>query len=69
VPRVLFTNKLASYGPAHRVVMPAVEHRQSKCLNNRAENSHHPTGQRDGAMKRCTSPRHAHRFRSVFSRI
>ena len=41
MPRVLFTNKLASYGPAHRVVMPSVEHRQSKYLNNRAENSHH----------------------------
>ena len=39
VPRVLVTDKLASYGPAHRVVMPSVEHRQSKYLNNRAENS------------------------------
>ena len=35
VPRVLVTDKLASYGPAHRVVMPSVEHRQSKYLNNR----------------------------------
>ena len=43
VPRVLVTDKLASYGPAHRVVMPSVEHRQSKYLNNRAENSHQPT--------------------------
>ena len=33
VPRVLVTDKLASYGPAHRVVMPSVEHRQSKYLN------------------------------------
>jgi transposase-like protein len=32
VPRVLVTDKLASYGPAHRVVMPSVEHRQSKYL-------------------------------------
>src|SRR6476659_3411735 len=38
VPRVLVTDKLASYGPAHRVMMPSVEHRQSKYLN-RAENS------------------------------
>ena len=68
VPRVLVTDKLASYGPAHRVVMPSVEHRQSKYLN-RAENSHQPTRQRERAMKRFTSPRHAHRFLSAFSRI
>ena len=37
VPRVLVTDKLASYGPAYRVVMPSVQHRQSKYLNNRAE--------------------------------
>ena len=30
VPRVLVTDKLASDGPAHRLLMPAVEHRQSK---------------------------------------
>ena len=56
VPRVLVTDKLASDGPAHRVVMPSVEHRQSKYLNNRAENSHQPTRQRERAMKRFTSP-------------
>jgi putative transposase len=32
------------------------EHRQSKYLNNRAENSHQPTRQRERAMKRFTSP-------------
>ena len=69
VPRVLVTDKLASYGPAHRVVMPSVEHRQSKYLNNRAENSHQPTRQRERAMKRFTSPGHAQRFLSAFSRI
>jgi putative transposase len=69
VPRVLVTDKLASYGPAHRVVMPSVEHRQSKYLNNRAENSHQPTRQRERAMKRFTSPRHAQRFLSAFSHI
>jgi hypothetical protein len=58
VPRVLVTDKLASYGPAHRVVMPSGEHRQSKYLNNRAENSHQPTRQRERAMKRFTSPQH-----------
>ena len=38
VPRVLITDKLASYGVAHRRLIPSVEHRRSKYLNNRAEN-------------------------------
>jgi putative transposase len=42
-PRVLITDKLASYGVAKREIMPGVEHRQHKRLNNRAENSHQPT--------------------------
>lgn len=51
MPRVIVTDKLRSYGVAHREVMPSVEHRQSKYLNNRAENSHQPTRQRERAMK------------------
>jgi hypothetical protein len=35
VPRVLVTDTLASYPVAHRGVMPGVEHRRSKYLNNR----------------------------------
>jgi putative transposase len=46
-PRVLVTDKLASYGVAHRRLIPGVEHRRSKYLNNRAENSHQPTRQRE----------------------
>ena len=38
VPRVLITDKLGSYGVAHRRLTPGVEHRKSKYLNNRAEN-------------------------------
>src|ERR687893_2111736 len=52
VPRVLVTDKLASYGVAHRRLMPGVEHRRSKYLNNRAENSHQPTRARERAMRR-----------------
>ena len=69
VPRVLVTDKLASYGAARRVVMPSVAHRRSKYLNNRAENSHQPTRQRERAMKRFKSARHAQRFLSAFSGI
>ena len=69
VPRVLVTDKLASYGVAHRELAPSVTHRQSKYLNNRVENSHQPTRQRERAMKRFKSARHAHRFLSAFSGI
>jgi putative transposase len=69
VPRVIVTDKLRSYGVAHREVMPSVEHRQSRYLNNRAENSHQPTRQRERAMKRFKSARHAQRFLSAFSGI
>jgi putative transposase len=55
VPRVLVTDKLASYHAARRRVLRSVEHRQSKYLNNRAENSHQPTRARERAMKRFTS--------------
>ena len=61
VPRVLVTDKLASYGVAHRQLMGSVAHRQSRYLNNRAENSHQPTRQRERAMKRFRSVRHAQR--------
>jgi hypothetical protein len=37
--------------------------------NNRAENSHQPTRQRERAMKRFKSSRHAQRFLSAFSGI
>jgi putative transposase len=57
VPRVIVTDKLASYQVAHRELMPSVQHRRSKCLTNRAENSHQPTRQRERAMKRFKSIR------------
>ena len=69
VPRVLVTDKLASYGVAHRQLMGSVAHRQSRYLNNRAENSHQRTRQRERAMKRFKSVRHAQRFLSAFSGI
>ncbi len=69
IPRVLVTDKLASYGVAHRRLMRSVEHRRSKYLNNRAENSHQPTRQREHAMKRFHSAGGAQRFLSAFSGI
>src|SRR3712207_1622737 len=52
VPRVLITDKLGSYEAATREVMPSVEHRRHRRLNNRAENSHQPTRQRERTMRR-----------------
>ena len=63
------TDKLCSYGVAHRRLMPSVEHRSSKYLNNWAENSHQPTRQRERATKKFSSPGGAQRFLSAFSGI
>jgi len=68
-PRVMITDKLASYGAAKREVMPSVEHRQHKGLNNRAENSHQPTRRRERQMKRFKSPRQAQRFLSAHAQV
>ena len=65
----MITDKLGSYGAAKRKVMPGVEHRQHKGLNNRAENSHLPTRRRERIMKRFKSARHAQRFLSAGGQI
>jgi putative transposase len=57
VPRVIITDKLKSYGAAKREILPGVEHRQHKGLNNRAENSHQPTRLREKKMRRLKSAR------------
>ncbi len=69
VPRVLITDKLASYGAAHRAVLPRVEHRRHKGLNNRAENAHQPTRERERRMRRFKSPGHVQRFLAAYGPI
>jgi putative transposase len=69
VPRVIVTDKLKSYGAAKREILPGVEHRQSRYLNNKIEVSHQPTRRRERHMKRFKSPRHAQQFLSSHSRI
>jgi putative transposase len=68
-PRVMITDKLASYGAARREVMPGIEHRQHKGLNNRAENSHQPTRRRERQMKQFKSAGQAQRFLSAHDQI
>jgi putative transposase len=69
VPRVIITDKLRSYGAAKREILPGVEHRQHKGLNNRAENSHQPTRLREKKMRRFKSAKQAQRFLSAFGPI
>ena len=70
VPRVLITDKLRSYGVAKRELLPGVEHRKSRYLNNRAENSHRPTRRRrERQMQRFKSSLQAQRFLSAHAFI
>ena len=64
-PLRLVTDKLRSYGAAHRTTMPSVQHDTSQYANNRAEVSHQPTRQRERQMRRFKSAGQAQRFLSV----
>ena len=68
-PRVMVTDKLKSYAAAKRDIMPGVEHRQHKGINNRAENSHQPTRRRERQMKRFKSARQVQCFLSIHDPI
>jgi putative transposase len=68
-PRRMITDKLGTYAAAQRQIMPTVEHRSHKGLNNRAENSHLPFRRRERVMQGFRSPRHLQRFISVFSAV
>jgi putative transposase len=69
LPRVIITDKLTSYGAAKREILPDVEHRQHRYLNNRAENSPQPTCQRERRMQGFKSPGHAQRFLAAYGPI
>jgi putative transposase len=68
-PRVVVTDKLASYPPALKRLLPQTEHRRHKGLNNRAENSHRPVRTRERTLQRFKSPEHAQRFLEPFSAV
>lgn len=69
VPKRMITDKLASYGAARWQIMPSVEHRSHKGLNNRAENSHVPLRKRERIMQGFRSVGGLQRFTSAFSSI
>jgi len=68
-PWRMITDKLGSYAAARRQIMPAVEHRSHKGLNNRAETSHLPLCRRERAMQGFRSPGGLQRFAVVFSAV
>jgi putative transposase len=69
VPRVIVTDQLRIYGAAKREMLPSVEHRQHRDLNNRAESSHQPTRQREWRMQEFKSPGHAQQFLTAYGPI
>ena len=69
IPRVIITDRLRSYGAAMRELLPSIEHRQYRYLNNRAENSHQPTRQRERRMQGFKSPGQAQRFLAAYGPI
>jgi len=68
-PREVVTDKLAAYIQPCADILPNTEHTRDKGANNRAENSHQPTRQREHRMKRFKSAAQAQRFLSIFSEV
>ena len=61
-PRKIVTDKLRSYGVAHRELVPETIHSTQQYENNRAEQSHESTRVRERGMRRFKSIRQAQRF-------
>jgi putative transposase len=68
-PRVMVTDKLKSYKKAHRTLLKSSDHRSHKRLNNRAENSHQPTREKERQMRGFKTPASAQRFLSSMGQI
>ena len=62
MPREIVTDKLRSYGVAHRSLIPEAKHNTEQYANNRAELSHQPTRVRERVMRRFKSITQAQRF-------
>ena len=68
-PRKIVTDKLRSYGVAHRELIPDTIHDTSQYANNRAELSHQPTRVRERGMRRFKSVVQAQRFLGVHAAV
>jgi len=65
-PRVVVTANLASYIAPCTLILPDAAHRRDKGLNNRAENSHQPTRERERRKREFNSSHCVQQFRSNF---
>jgi putative transposase len=61
-PRKIVTDKLRSYGVAHRELIPETIHSTEQYENNRAEQSHEATRVRERGLRKFKSPVQAQRF-------
>jgi putative transposase len=68
-PRKIVTDKLRSYGVAHRKLMPGVIHDTTQYANNRAAQSHEPTRVRERGMRRFKSVGQAQQFVSAHAAV
>ncbi len=68
-PRKIVTDKLRSYGVAHRELIPDTIHDTSQYANSRAELSHQPTRVRERVMRRFKSTKQAQRFLAVHAAV
>ena len=68
-PRKIVTDKLRSYGVAHREFIPGTMHDTTQYANNRAELSHQPTRVRERGMRRFKSTQQAQRFLTAHAAV
>ena len=66
-PRKIVTDKLRSYGVAHRELIPETIHSTKQYENNRAEQSHETTRVRERGMRKFKSAKQAQRFLGVYA--
>jgi putative transposase len=67
--RKIVTDKLRSYGVAHRELIPDTIHDTSQYANNRAELSHQPTRLRERVMRRFKSAEQTQRFLAAHAAV
>jgi putative transposase len=68
-PRKIVTDKLRSYGVAHRELIPDSIHDTSQYANNRSELSHQPTRVRERGMRKFKSVVQAQRFLNTHAAV
>ena len=68
-PRKIVTDKLRSYGVAHRELIPETIHSTQQYENNRAEQSHEATRVRERGMRKFKSIRQAQRFLAAHAAV